>query len=282
MSLTLLNNDVLLAIFATLHGKDALNVSLTSKRAYTFAGPRIASRIDCKFSNPLRQFHAYLMAVLPDGTPRGRFLEWLRIDESVLILSAHPDRYVSNSLQAAHLIGDILLQARNLRKLRFECFQLCIERDPRIMDAIRSLTGLVKLKLFSVADSSLHVFDSFASSRLARLTLSYYRWGDLPLQNENITKTLSPLISALSSFRQLHSVTLCGLYQQQVMLQPQRLLRPWHFQRYRIWRSSRLPLTSWMWSSIALTYPRWLSSSLRELSSELAKVRNGPRSVGSG
>ncbi|KAI0715764.1 hypothetical protein C8T65DRAFT_707496 [Cerioporus squamosus] len=201
MSLFSLNDDVLLATFAHLYGDDALNVSLTSKRAYSLAGPRIASHINCSSPGQLRRLHAYLLSDLPDGTPRALFLE-----QFVDAEDKGDSAYYGDDFSQAELIGDILLQAPNLRELSFERFQPCLERDPRIGDAIRSLTSLVNLRLFTVSNSSLAVFDSFRSDRLARLTLSYYVSDDFPLENE--TKTLPPLISVLSSLPHLRIVKL--------------------------------------------------------------------------
>ncbi len=208
MSLFSLNDDVLLAIFANLHGEDALNVSLTSKRAYRLAGPRIAARINCSSPAELRRLHTYLLSDLPDDTPRARSLEHLVIDTSTFEAAENDDdsSYYGDDFSQAKLIGDILLQARNLRELSFERFQPCLERDPRIGDAIRSLTSLVNVRLFTISDSSLSVFDSFRSDQLARLTLSYYVEDDFPLENQ--TKTLAPLISVLSSLNRLRIVKL--------------------------------------------------------------------------
>ncbi|TFK82423.1 hypothetical protein K466DRAFT_556600 [Polyporus arcularius HHB13444] len=210
MNLLSLNDDVLRAIFAALHGPDALNVSLTSKRAYALAAPRIASQMKCREPEELPRLHTYLLADLPNGVPRGRFLESLFIDTGTFAEDipedADADHLFGTDFSQAHLLGDILLEARNLRDLFFERFQPCLERDPRIGDAIRSLTSLVKLRLYTIADSSLSVFDSFRSDRLASLTLSYHVSTDYPLRNH--TKTLPPLVSALSSLHHLRTVEL--------------------------------------------------------------------------
>ncbi|RDX43509.1 hypothetical protein OH76DRAFT_1487780 [Lentinus brumalis] len=208
MSLFSLNDDVLLAIFANLHGEDALNVSLTSKRAYRLAGPRIAARINCSSPAELRRLHTYLLSDLPDDTPRARSLEHLVIDTSTFEAAENDDdsSYYGDDFSQAKLIGDILLQARNLRELSFERFPPCLERDPRIGDAIRSLTSLVNMRLFTISDSSLSVFDSFMSDQLARLTLSYYVSDEFPLEYQ--TKTLPPLISILSALHRLRIVKL--------------------------------------------------------------------------
>ncbi|KAI0715765.1 hypothetical protein C8T65DRAFT_828540 [Cerioporus squamosus] len=210
MRLFSLNDDVLLAIFANLHGEDALKVSLTSKRAYALAGPRIASRINCSSPGQLRRLHAYLLSVLPDGRPRARFMEYLVIETSTFENAENnlgdAAYYYGGDFSQAALLGDILLQAPNLRELFLEHFQSCLERDPRIGDAIRSLTGLVNLRLLTVSDSSLSVFESFRSDRLACLTLYYYVLDDFPL--ENGSKTLPPLILLLSSLHHLRIVEL--------------------------------------------------------------------------
>lgn len=208
MSLLSLNDDVLLAIFATLYGKDALHVSLTSKRAYTLAGPCIASRIECTSPKRLRRIHTYLLAASSDGGLRARFLKFLWIDRGAFEdpLAECPYDHPKYDFSQVHLVREILLQASNLRELWIAGFQACIERDARIWDIIQSLTGLVDLQLFDVTDSSLTIFDSFRSDYLTRLTLTYRR------SRSKAEIPISPLPS-LPSIRhlRLHEPTMFAL-----------------------------------------------------------------------
>ncbi|RDX56957.1 hypothetical protein OH76DRAFT_1476452 [Lentinus brumalis] len=208
MSLLSLNDDVLLAIFATLYGKDALHVSLTSKRAYTLAGPCIASRIECTSPKRLRRIHTYLLAASSDGGLRARFLKFLWIDRGAFEdpLAECPYDHPKYDFSQVHLVREILLQASNLRELWIAGFQACIERDARIWDTIQSLTGLVDLQLFDVTDSSLTIFDSFRSDYLTRLTLTYRR------SRSKAEIPISPLPS-LPSIRhlRLHEPTMFAL-----------------------------------------------------------------------
>ncbi|RPD53121.1 hypothetical protein L227DRAFT_420666 [Lentinus tigrinus ALCF2SS1-6] len=199
-----LNYDVLLAIFAHLHGADALNVALSSKRVYELAGPRIASHIVCTSPKELRRLHAYLLSNFR-GTQRAKFLEKFIIQEYTF-QRGNSRRHFSQ----VPLIGDILLQASNIRELYFEKFHPCMERDPRIVSAIRSLTRIVKLDLFVIADATLSIFDSsWPLDKLTHLNLSYYDEGDFPLDNQ--AKSLQPLISILPSFRRLRTLKVCFL-----------------------------------------------------------------------
>ncbi|RPD72414.1 hypothetical protein L226DRAFT_490269 [Lentinus tigrinus ALCF2SS1-7] len=203
MNLLSLNDDVLLAIFAHLHGQDALNVSLTSKQAYWLAGPRIASDIICTSPRELRRLHAYLLSSIR-GTLRAKFVEKFVIH--IYTFAGEPDDgYYANFSQVS-LLGDILLQASNIRELYLDRFHPCLEHDPRIAHAIRSLTSLDKLDLFVVADTSLSVFDPpHGLDKLSYLNLGYYGADD-PVENQ--TKSLPPLVSVLPSFRHLDTLAI--------------------------------------------------------------------------
>ncbi|RPD59736.1 hypothetical protein L227DRAFT_527271 [Lentinus tigrinus ALCF2SS1-6] len=201
MNLLSLNDDVLLAVFAHLHGQDALNVSLTSKQAYALAGPRIASDITCTSPRELRRLHAYLLSSIR-GTPRAKFVEKIFIHIDRFAGDRDDDEYYANFSQES-LLGDILLQASNIRQLYFDRFHPSLERDPRIAHAIRSLTSLDKLDLFVVADASLSIFDPpHDLGKLLYLKLCYDCVDD-PLKNQSTS--LQPLISVLPSFRRLHT-----------------------------------------------------------------------------
>ncbi|RPD72365.1 hypothetical protein L226DRAFT_511839 [Lentinus tigrinus ALCF2SS1-7] len=206
MDLLSLNDDVLLAIFAHLHGEDALNVSLTSKRVYGLAAPRIASHIVCASPEELRRLHAYLLSNIRDGTPRARFLEKLDIDGCTFqgVTEHEQGSYMGNYSQVS-LIGDILLRAPNICELSFDKLHPCIERDPRIVDVIRSLASIVKLEVSVIADVSFFIFDSARLlDNLAHLCLAYHYSGYRPLFNQ--AQSLQPLISLLPSFRHLHTL----------------------------------------------------------------------------
>ncbi|RPD53122.1 hypothetical protein L227DRAFT_617256 [Lentinus tigrinus ALCF2SS1-6] len=206
LNLLSLNDDVLLSIVAHLHGQDALNVSLTAKRSYALAGHRIPSHIRCSSPLQLRRLHAYLLSTLPNGAPRAAFLEHFVIDASTFEYPDEETFYYASDFSDAPLIGDILLQAHNLRELSVERFHPCLELDPQIGEAVRSLYSLVNVRLFTVADSTLAVFDPSRNHHIARLTLSYHLEEDFPV--ENGTKSLQPLISLLSSCHHLHTVKL--------------------------------------------------------------------------
>ncbi|RPD53112.1 hypothetical protein L227DRAFT_568156 [Lentinus tigrinus ALCF2SS1-6] len=204
MNLLSLNDDILLSIFAQLYGEDALNVSLTSKHVFALAGPRIASDITCTSPEELRRLHAYLLSSIR-GTLWAKFVEKFVIHIHTFAGDTDDDEYYANFSQA-FLLGDILLQASNIRELYFDRFHPCLERDPRILHAIRSLTSLDKLDLFVVADASLSIFDTpHHLDKLSYLNLCYY-CGDDPVKNQ--TKSLPPLVSVLPSFRHLDTLAI--------------------------------------------------------------------------
>ena len=207
-SLLSLNDDVLLAIFAHIHGQDALNVSLTSTRAYTLAGCRIPSQITCSSPQQLQRIHAYFLSSLPDGNIRAAFVEQFIISASTFEDPADEegDTYYASNFSQARLIGDILLEVRRLRDLSVERYQPCFVHDTRIGDALRYLSSLINLRLFTVGDTSLTLLQSSRSDGLSRLTLSYYISEEFPLKDEK--KSLYPLVSVFSIFHHLHTVKL--------------------------------------------------------------------------
>ncbi|RPD72360.1 hypothetical protein L226DRAFT_511835 [Lentinus tigrinus ALCF2SS1-7] len=207
LNLLSLNDDVLLSIVANLHGQDALNVSLTAKRAYALAGHRIPSHIRCSSPLQLRRLHAYLLSTLPNGAPRIAFLEQFVIDASTFETPDRDPTYYASDFSQAHLIGDILLQAQNLRELSVERCQPYFAHDPRIGEAVRSLDNLVNVRLSTIADSTLTIFDPSRSHHIARLTLFYSDLEEyVPVENGSMS--LPPLVSLLSSCPHLRTVIL--------------------------------------------------------------------------
>lgn len=221
MSLLSLNDDALLLIFANIYGEDALNVSLSTKRLYGLAGSRIAAVVQCSSPTQLRKLHCYLLSTLPGGTLRVRYLEQLIVDASTFdnteegdLEPAFDEELVADAWESlysdfsqAPLLGDILVQAENIRELALERFQPCVARDPRIGVAFRSLPHLVNLRLSTIGDSTLADVLLHANSNvIARVTLSYHIFDDFPLPAE--PKSLPPLLLALAKFQNFHTVKL--------------------------------------------------------------------------
>ncbi|KAI0364468.1 hypothetical protein BV20DRAFT_1125590 [Pilatotrama ljubarskyi] len=180
MELLDLPDDILIVVFSNIHGEDALNVVLTSKRLACLALPRVAAVIECWKPSMLRRLHAYMLSranTTPDAPLRAIYLRKLKIEvhtfsseesdlsdteEDVTNADAGSLHYGSDFSQA-HLIGDLLLNAPNLQELDLERFQ-------------------------------------------PQLSLDYFSDGDYPLPNE--TKTLPALLTALARFRNLGDLEL--------------------------------------------------------------------------
>ncbi len=208
-----LHDDALLLILAHLHGKDALNVSLVSRRLTSLGSPRIASVIHCSTPTELRRLHSYMLSPLPGGTLRVRYLEKLYIFSSAFEEDSNPSDpdqfvdYYGSDFSQVHLIGDVLMQAENIREISLERFYPCLERDPRIGTALRTMPHLAHVMLATVGDGALtNALQGIRADALKRLTLSYHVYDDFPLPDE--PKSITPLLDALSSFRNLQTVKL--------------------------------------------------------------------------
>ncbi|KAI0707030.1 hypothetical protein C8Q76DRAFT_800398 [Earliella scabrosa] len=110
-------------------------------------------------------------------------------------------------LEPNQLIGDILVEAENLKEINLERFHPCLKRDPRIGSALRAISHLINIRLSTLGDDAItDVLQHMKGDAIERLTLSYHVYDDFPLPEQ--PKSLPPLLSALSSFRNLHTVKL--------------------------------------------------------------------------
>ena len=223
MGLLSLNDDALILVFSHLYGRDALHASLVSQRLSILASPRIASVIHCSSPSELRRLHRYLLSPLPGGTLRVKYLEQLSISTSSFEDAANDghdtppesfddgadmvDSYYGADFSQAQLIGDILVEAENLKEINLERFHPCLKRDPRIGSALRAISHLINIRLSTLGDDAItDVLQHMKGDAIERLTLSYHVYDDFPLPEQ--PKSLPPLLSALSSFRNLHTVKL--------------------------------------------------------------------------
>ncbi|KAI0364469.1 hypothetical protein BV20DRAFT_1039388 [Pilatotrama ljubarskyi] len=219
MELLDLPDDVLLLVLSHLHGKDALNVALTSKRLADLALPRVAAVVECWKPSMLRRLHAYMLsrASASSDTPlRAAYLHKLTIevhtfseyDSESSETSEHTDaddQYYAADFSQACLVGDLLVHAQNLQELSLERFQPCLRKDPRIGEALGTMSRLTNLRLSTLGDGALHVLRACPSD-IRRLTLSYYLEDDYPLPDE--IKTVPALLDALAPFRNLRVLKL--------------------------------------------------------------------------
>ncbi|KAI9061223.1 hypothetical protein FKP32DRAFT_1678549 [Trametes sanguinea] len=179
-------DDVLLEIFSYLFGEDALNVVLTAKRLYPLALPRVFAELFC-------------------SCPTGK-----QLHPSVELSSKGPDDHYRGyhwcNFSQASLIGDILLRANRLQTLIMKRFQPCLDKDPRIGTALKSMTQLKDLRLYTVGDRTMTVLRA-CQFDLDYLALHYFGDADAcPIPNERMT--FGALIPTLAAFRHLTEVAL--------------------------------------------------------------------------
>ncbi|KAI1797107.1 hypothetical protein LXA43DRAFT_1147952 [Ganoderma leucocontextum] len=222
MTLLSLNDDVLLLIFSLLHGNDALHACLTCKRAYHLAIARVASSVQCWAPVRLRQLYDYYLSSDPfTGAARARYLENLTIHaptfepersapdsqdlnlDHVDDLDLEFDVLVGTDFSQAHLIGELLIHAQNIQELSLDRFHPLVRKEPRIALAFSAMHQLAHIRLAMVGDGTLDTLHSLRNPK--RLTLSYHTYDDDPLDEP---KTLPPLLTALASFPNLHTVKL--------------------------------------------------------------------------
>ncbi|KAI0351784.1 hypothetical protein OH77DRAFT_1429380 [Trametes cingulata] len=219
MTLFSLNEDVLRVIFSSLHGKDALNLSLTSKSIHDLAIHRVAAVAVCKDGRDLRLLHRYLFF---GARPRGRYLERLSIyknyglslDEEAWYArpAVSTETYDNDSYYdwtRLNLILDILMNAPNLRHLKLPLLHPALERDPRLLDALRALPRLLSLNFDTVGDTTVTFMQSLCCSGLQRLALEFHcRSVALRYEIKGEHITLTSLTDTLARCPRLRSLRL--------------------------------------------------------------------------
>ncbi|KAI0351785.1 hypothetical protein OH77DRAFT_1429381 [Trametes cingulata] len=220
MELLDLPTDVLLLVFSHIYGQDALNVALTSKQLVDLALPRVAAVIECWGPSMLRRLHAYMLSsanTRPDVPLRAVHLRKLTLDVCIFfdgkgstlqipdVAVVSSDQYFRRDFSGARLIGDLLVNAPNLRELHFNWFEPCMTQDPRIGSALCSMTSLRKLTLRTLGDSTVNLL-SACPSDIRHLGLSYCLPHGSFVQNDS--KTFPVLLNALASFRNLRILEL--------------------------------------------------------------------------
>ncbi len=219
MTLLSLNDDVLFLVFSLLHGQDALHTCMTCKRAYYLAIPQVASSVQCWYPVRLRQLCNYYLSSDPfTGAPRARYLENLTIHATTFeperhvadsqdLNSDHVDdldlEFVGTDFAQAHLLGDLLVAAQSIRELSLDRFHPLVRNQPKIPLALSTMNQLVHVRLAMIGDGTLDALQHLRNPK--RLTLSYHTPYDDPLDEP---KTLPPLLAALASFTNLHTLKL--------------------------------------------------------------------------
>ncbi|KAI0714417.1 hypothetical protein C8T65DRAFT_828741 [Cerioporus squamosus] len=209
VSLSSLNGDVLHEIVSYLRGRDALNLSLTTRRVHDFAIHRVASRLVCRTAADLRRIHEYVL----DGQPKAAvFLRSLSIMGSTFIDRpwqddpnwAFPETTYEYSL--APLVGDILEAAQGLTHLLLEHYAPLAQHDPRVGPAIASMSRLGTLELCQVGPDSLTVFQTLRS-RPHHLRVSTVHTSG-PSEAKQVLDFVHEALAAVSSVQELHVLDL--------------------------------------------------------------------------
>ncbi|OBZ72208.1 hypothetical protein A0H81_07425 [Grifola frondosa] len=138
MSFLSLNDDVLLALVSYLSPRDALQLSLTGRAIYPIAIQQVPTAARCEDSEKLGEVHDYMLSDIPNRAHRLKELTIANFKES---LGCDYEQY-------AKLVGDLLEQAMNLKRIVIEGFAELLETDPRIGDAFIALTKLEFVKVF--------------------------------------------------------------------------------------------------------------------------------------
>ena len=215
MNLLSLNDDVLVYIFSFLYGRDALHISLASRRAHDLAISRVPSAAVCRSPYHVTRIHEYMLGPAAGSSgPRARYLHMLNIPYVAFNLwysqipgpACVEDYYTAADegfaldTSMAKMVDEVLLQAVNLRSLSIDMLSVCVEEDPRVSEALSSMTRLTNLRMWLVADSILRTIKSLPNS-LSRVIFHC----DHAIPG---TITLPPLLLSLAVFTNLHSITL--------------------------------------------------------------------------
>ena len=157
MNLLSLNDDILVYIFSFLFGRDILHIALTSKRTHDLAIFRVASTAICRSPDHVTRMHEYMMGPTVGKTGRrARYLHMLNIPYVAFNLwytqlpaaccvrdyydAAHEAFAVDTSM--TRLVGEVMIQAVNLRSLSIDIFAAFIKGNPGVRNALSSMTRL--------------------------------------------------------------------------------------------------------------------------------------------
>ncbi|KAL1940158.1 hypothetical protein VTO73DRAFT_9109 [Trametes versicolor] len=192
-----LNDDVLLLIFSYIHGEDALNVALASKRFYGLAIPAVAHEASCWEFRMIRQLCDYMLTPL-DSQPRARYLRVLVILPAAFFVVQRKGRK-SGTLSlygAKSLITDVLGEASGLRVLRWTAdFRDLFKSDSsRLTDVIKSWKHVTVLELNMVDDEIVSALRSVTTLRVLTLRDKALEIGQEHRGLPTLLQTLSQLI----------------------------------------------------------------------------------------
>lgn len=196
MELLDLNDDVLPLVFAYLHGKSALNASLTCKHIFELAIHRVVAVVRCHSFEQLHLLNRYL-----SSTPsRARHVEDLTIRYQtfygVYAIHGVTRPTTKRNLEETRLIVSILDKTRNLRRLSLFHLHSLSQISPPILLSIWSLRHLRSFEAEEISISTMTMFNTAAFADLHTLWLQF-------------CDEAMPLVTLLSHLRKLVTLTLC-------------------------------------------------------------------------
>ena len=215
MNLISLNEDVLLLICSFLDSRHARALCLVSKRTRRVAFKFALSSAECSTPEQLHRLTSYMLSPEQGSDiPRAVYLKTLVLHRDTFIRELLPSGKTRSSFSIspknastqAHLLADLLAAAQSLTTLYFKCFQPCLIQCPSIATALALLPKLTSLSLFTISDDTLAILGDI-SSHIRYLTLSYAHEASM-LYLPDQSASLTPLLSALMSFRKLDTLTL--------------------------------------------------------------------------
>ncbi|KAH9848391.1 hypothetical protein C2E23DRAFT_889052 [Lenzites betulinus] len=207
--LSTLNGDILGELTSHIHGEDALNLALTSRRLYDFAIHRVAVILVCRTRADLICLHRHLLSGEPK---RAIYLRSLTILNTTFIERPWQEDpnwiFPKNTYEysLATLLGDILEDAHNLTHLLLEHAAPLLQHDPRIAPAVASMRKLVRLKLCDIDANILPVFTNLRS-RPQVLYVSPVTV-DTPAETKRVLNIVWEILTAMSSVQELRAIDL--------------------------------------------------------------------------
>ncbi|KAI0753171.1 hypothetical protein C8Q80DRAFT_497634 [Daedaleopsis nitida] len=218
MQLLDMNDDVLRHICDYLFGRNALDLSLASRRLHDFAYHRVAVTFTaCKPST----FRSFCKSVLHGTPPRAQYLETFRLKRTAFTKpgaihwsgdeSDDGDDPDGPSRKAIRLLVDLLRSTPNLRELSLNAVYSMMRRNDDLGPALSALRLLTHVELNTVSKTTLK-FLGETGWDLRMLTLDFFfdfQGCDADDMRED-TASLPLLLETLAKFPRLRKLKVVG------------------------------------------------------------------------
>jgi hypothetical protein len=182
-----LNDDVLNAILLYLHGRTLVDLMVTCRTFFTFAIPHLLHTVDLR--RDLKQVYQFCLFVLsPEHSARHLPLLIHSLSMSEAASFVPSDSSFKTRPEFIARLADLLEQSHNITSLHFTNFNLLIEFEPRVCEAIVRLPCLTSV---SLSGAKLQTFDMILRLRgLRHLHVQHQR---------DIIPTIRPFQDTLES-----------------------------------------------------------------------------------